>query len=527
MKSKIISTGIGLMGLFWAGCRSDPPSQTPISQVPASEPTLDSPQSGGTSDRNMVSPDKGLPMVFDPGLIRYGSEEVDLSTTMNCLWIAKLGSQTNRPPAVGGGKVLIGTNNEWPRDERHQGDRGILLCLDEKTGTFLWQLVVPKLPAGKVNDWEFLGICSTAAITGDRAYVITNRCEVVCLDMNGFVDGNQGIQDEAIYMAEPGQPPVELGPTDADIIWVFDMREELGVFPHNKAGSSVTVIGDKILATTSNGVDWTHQNIPSPQAPSLIMLSADTGELLGEEGAGVSQRVLHCSWASPAYGKVGGREMIVFAGGDGWCYGFAPATQKHEEGYNVLLEYWRYDCNPPEYRRDPEGNPIKYGAYEGPSEVIATPVLHDDKVYVLVGGDPDSGSGVGMLSCIDATQSGDLSGKALWTYKGVRRSMSTPSVAGGLVYVADYSGNVHCVDARTGEAQWVYDTKGHIWASTLVADGRVLIGNQEGELHILAVGRTLKNLGKVEFPAQLLAEVVVANGILYVTTTTHLYAFGQ
>ncbi len=482
----------------------------------------------------MVSSDKCLPAVFDPGLIRYGSEEVDLTTTTNCLWAAKLGSVTFRPPAVGGGKILIGTNNESPRDARHVGDRGILLCLDEKTGAFLWQLVVPKLPSGKVNDWEFLGICSTAAITGDRAYVITNRCEVVCLDMNGFVDGNQGMQEEAVYMADsrrsqgdPEPTPIAPGPTDADILWVFDMIDQLGVFPHNITSSSVAVIGDKVLATTSNGVDWTHTNIPSPFAPSLIMLHADTGELLGQEGAGVSQRLLHCSWASPAYGEAGGREMIVFGGGDGWCYGFAPATEKDEEGYDIFPEYWRYDCNPPEYRRDPEGNPRKYATYEGPSEVVAAPVLHDGMVYVLVGQDPEHGEGVGMLSCIDATQSGDLSGKALWAYKGVRRSMSTPSVSGGLVYVADYSGNVHCVDARTGEPQWDYDTKGHIWASTLVVDGKVFIGNEEGELHVLEAGRTLRNLGIVEFDSPLYNGEVVANGVLYVTTQTHLYAFGQ
>jgi hypothetical protein len=335
------------------------------------------------------------------------------------------------------------------------------------------------------------------------------------------------MQDEGSYMAVPGQPPVEPGPADADIIWVFDMREELGVFPHNISSSSVTVIGDKVLATTSNGVDWSHTNIPNPLAPGLIMLSANTGELLGEEGAGVSQRVMHCSWASPAYGNAGGRETIVFAGGDGWCYGFAPATRKHEEGHKVLLEYWRYDCNPPEYRADAEGRPIKYVTYEGPSEVIATPVLHDDKVYVLVGQDPEHGEGVGMLSCIDATQSGDLSGKALWTYKGIKRSMSTPSVADGLVYVADYSGSVHCVEAATGEPQWVYDTLGHIWASTLVVDGKVFIGTEEGELHVLATGRTLRKLGMVEFPSSLYVGEVVANGVLYVTTQTNLYAFGK
>ena len=42
------------------------------------------------------------------------------------------------------------------------------MCLDEKTGELKWQLVIPKLGAGKVSDWEYIGICSSAAVEGDK-----------------------------------------------------------------------------------------------------------------------------------------------------------------------------------------------------------------------------------------------------------------------------------------------------------------------------------------------------------------------
>src|SRR5690606_8402109 len=103
---------------------------------------------------------------------------------------------------------------------------------DEKSGDFLWQLVVPKLGAGKVNDWEFLGICSSPEVEGNRIYIVTNRCEVLCLDVNGQADGNDGpFKDEGAYMAGPGKDAFPVGPRDADIVWRYDMREELGVFP--------------------------------------------------------------------------------------------------------------------------------------------------------------------------------------------------------------------------------------------------------------------------------------------------------
>ena len=90
-----------------------------------------------------------------------GSEEVDRSNLENLKWVAKLGSQSYGNVTVAQGRVFIGTNNENPRDPRHVGDRSILMCFDEKTGELLWQLVVPKLASGKVNDWESLGLLSS------------------------------------------------------------------------------------------------------------------------------------------------------------------------------------------------------------------------------------------------------------------------------------------------------------------------------------------------------------------------------
>ena len=112
----------------------------------------DWPQWGRTNERNMYSPETGLPSSFDPGKFKLGTEEVDLATTKNVKWVAKLGSQSYGNVTVAGGRVCVGTNNDAPRDPQHQGDRGVLMCFDEKSGGFLWQLVVPKLASGKVND---------------------------------------------------------------------------------------------------------------------------------------------------------------------------------------------------------------------------------------------------------------------------------------------------------------------------------------------------------------------------------------
>lgn len=495
----------------------------------------DWPQWGGTNTRNMVSTEKGMPVKFNPGKKKAGSEEIDMSTTENCLWVAKLGSQSYGTVTVANGRVFVGTNNESPRAAKHQGDRGIVMCFDEKTGAFKWQLVAPKLGAGKVSDWEFLGMCSSPTIVGDKGYVVTNRCEILCFDVKGMEDGNQGMQDEAKYMTTPdkdGKPVTpEIDSTDADILWVYDMRKELGVFPHNIASNYPLVVDGKVYVATSNGVDWSHSNLPAPTAPSFVCVDAETGKYVAEipADAKVSENIMHCNWSSPTSALINGKPQVIFAAGDGYVYGMAPGAEKIkvDDEVSELPIKWKYDAVPKEYRFDDKGEKKKYAEYDGPSELIATPVVADGFAYVSIGQDPEHGEGVGQFSCIDATKEGDLSGKAVWTFKGIERTISTPAIKDGLVYAADYTGRLFCLDAKTGKEYWKFDTKGHIWSSPLVVDGKIYLGNEEGELFILAEGKELKEIGSIEFPAPVMGTPVAANGVLYLSTHTHLYAFKE
>jgi outer membrane protein assembly factor BamB len=299
------------------------------------------------------------------------------------------------------------------------------------------------------------------------------------------------------------------------------MYDELGVFPHQQTAGSVLVVGDRVYTTTSNGVDWSNEHRPAPDAPTLICLDKKTGKLLGEERSGISARTFHCNWSSPAFGKAGGKGMIVFGGGDGFCYAFEP-----EPVDGVLKEIWRFDCNPPQYKANPKTNkPIKYGNAKGVSEICATPVIFEDRVYVATGQDPENGDGVGNLCCIDATKTGEItqSGK-VWSYEKIGRTLSTVAVSGGLVYCADFAGKVHCMDAKTGDVKWEHDTEGRIWGSTLVAEGRVYVGNEERTLTILAVGEEDKKLADVELDGPVYSTPVVANGVMYVATDKTLFA---
>jgi hypothetical protein len=146
------------------------------SMAVSAQETNDWPMAGGTPGRNSVSSTKGLPSKWD------------VSSNENVKWVAELGSVTYGNPVVSGGIVFVGTNNEALRDPEQDGDRGVLAAFRESDGEFLWQATSEKLPSGMVNDWPEQGICSTPAVENDRLFYVTSRCEVVCLDTQGFRD---------------------------------------------------------------------------------------------------------------------------------------------------------------------------------------------------------------------------------------------------------------------------------------------------------------------------------------------------
>jgi len=446
---------------------------------------------GGTTDRNMINTQEtGLPVQWD------------VDTGSNVKWVVNLGSQSYGNPVIAGGKVFVGTNNEGLRDPAIAGDKGNILCFRESDGKFLWQAVHDKLSAGRVNDWPLQGICSTVFVEGERLYYVNNRCELVCADTEGFLDDqNDGTQVEKY-----------IGPDKVDVVWAYDMIEELGVFPHNLATSSPLVAGDHVFLCTGNGVDEGHLNVPSPTAPSFLAVNKSSGELVWEFSD--LQRILHGQWSSPSYARIDGKAQVVFPGGDGWIYALEPNTGR-------LI--WKFDCNP----KDSEW---ELGGYGTRNNIIATPVISGNRVYIGVGQDPEHGTGIGHLYCIDATGRGDVtSTRLIWHLGGEAfgRTMSTCAVKDGLVYVCDLSGYLYCLDADSGKVYWKHDLEAAAWSSAMWMDDHLYIGDEDGDVLVLAHGKEKKILHEMKMGSSVYTTPSGANGVLFIATKSKLFALHQ
>jgi outer membrane protein assembly factor BamB len=481
----------------------------------------DWPQWAGSEAKNMVSSEKGLPDSFAPGEKREDGT-IDPATARNVRWGIRLGNALYSTPSIAQGKVFVGGMEHG---------NGTFLCLEAATGKLLWKWEAPPKQFPKDIDGFHLGIheippqmgvCSTAAIDGDRAYFVSHRFEVVCLDING---------------------PGGAEPAQARVMWNFDMQERAGVFPCDAANGSPVIDGDLLYVQTSNGIDRNSFNeprkeklrkFPAPDAPNVIVLDKRTGRLVARDDLRLAERLLHGQWASLSMGKVGGRKLVFFGAGDGFCYAFEALTSMPERPVRLKAVWW-YDCIPPEYKAAAGEDPITQyclgdkrfkgtlnqhdGAFVGMSEIIGTPVFFHERVYAAIGRDPEHGRGRGAMHCIDATGTGDItrSGR-VWLYQGLDRTLSTASVSDGLAYLSDVAGRLHCLDAETGQCYWVHDGKSETWGSTLVADGRVYMPTAK-YLWVLKAGKTLEVLDKINLGSRVFASPVAANGTLYLATS--------
>ncbi len=449
----------------------------------------DWPMWGGSADRNMVSGEKNMPAKWDA------------RKKTNIKWMAPLGSQTYGNPVIVDGKIYVGTNNNGHLRPGIKGDKGIIVCMNQKDGKFLWQMTHDKLPTGRVNDWPEQGICSAPVVEGDRMYYVSNRCELICADTNGFLDGeNDGPFKDEKYKDKQ----------DGDVVWKLDMFDELEVFPHNLATCSPVVGGDIIFVITSNGVDEAHLNIPMPDAPDFLAVDKHTGKILWESSE-PGDNVLHGQWSSPAYGIIGGVPQAIFGGGDGWCYSYEPKTGK-------LL--WKFDLNPKDSIWVLGGRGTK-------NAIISTPVIYDNKVFLAVGQDPEHGEGIGHLYAIDGTKRGDITDTGrVWHFGGddYKRTMSTVAIADGLLYASDLSGYLYCLNVKDGKQYWKYDTFSAIWGSPYVVDGKVYLGTEDGEIHVLQHSKTMSKIAVNDLLNSVYTTPVASGGVMYITNRKALYA---
>jgi outer membrane protein assembly factor BamB len=152
----------------------------------------------------------------------------------------------------------------------------------------------------------------------------------------------------------------------------------------------------------------------------------------------------------------------------------------------------------------------------------------NDRVYIANGQDPEHGEGVGHFYAIDATKRGDITQTGrIWHFDKIRRAISSAAVADGLVYIASFSGYLHCLDANTGQEYWSHDVFAAVWGSPFLADGKVYLGDEDGDVVIMQHGKEKKVLAELNMGSAVYGTVVPANGVLFLNNRSQLFALAM
>ncbi|HEY2761286.1 MAG TPA: PQQ-binding-like beta-propeller repeat protein, partial [Pirellulales bacterium] len=210
------------------------------------------------------------------------------------------------------------------------------------------------------------------------------------------------------------------------------------------------------------------------------------------------------------------------------------------------------------------------------NHIIGTPVIYKGLVYVGVGEDPEHGEGVGHFWCFDPTKRGDISSElvynsadptkpiphkrnqaaveadgdftranpnsgAVWHYDGqdmdgdgklafeesMHRTCGTAAIKDDILVIPDFSGLVHCLDAKTGKCHWTHDLLSACWSSALIADDKIYVGNEDGKVTIFKLSPKKEIIGEVDMGSSVYSTPIVANGVLFISTKNQLFAIAQ
>ncbi len=257
-----------------------------------------------------------------------------------------------------------------PARSQAGGRPGRIDVLRREGWQFLWQLVVPKLGAGKVSDWEYVGICSSAAIEEDRCCVMTNRGEVVCLDMDGMANGNDG---HARTRGRTWRSSARLRSRSASWMPTSSGRTTCA---QNSVCSRTTsrraarcIAAGKLFITTSNGVDWSHTNIPAPPGAGADRARQEPGSCSVRRApeSGRTSCTATGRARPTARSRASRRSSSRLA--------TASATlsiqrrKEDEEGFLIFPEIWQYDCNLPGVPQQRGRRPDQVCHLQGPERM--------------------------------------------------------------------------------------------------------------------------------------------------------------
>jgi outer membrane protein assembly factor BamB/predicted phosphodiesterase len=144
--------------------------------------------------------------------------------------------------------------------------------------------------------------------------------------------------------------------------------------------------------------------------------------------------------------------------------------------------------------------------------LYSTPVTDGKSLYI--------GDDVGCMYCLDIK-----TGETKWSFDTGMRIVGSPAVANGVVVFGSANYQIYGLDAKTGAVRWTYTTKQAVMGAATIHEGVAYIGGGDGRMLALDVQSGALKWSFDELKNYVLTRPLVYNDKLYFGAwDTHFYA---
>lgn len=292
--------------------------------------------------------------------------------------------------------------------------------------------------------------------------------------LNSFASPSPTLEEGRLYAHFGTNGTACLDTKTQKVLWT---NRELKLKHENGPGSTPVLWGN-LLIVHCDGSD-------TQSIAALNKLDGKIAWRTNRSGEMNPEPQLKKSYGTPLITKVGGREVVISPAAD-WLYAYEPETGR---------ELWK----------------LSYGA-QGFS-IVPRPVVGHGMVFF----------GTSFMKPEILAVTLDDKPKIAWRFNKQAPTMPSPLLIGDELYVVAEKGVATCLDAKTGQTNWTERLGGNFCSSPLFADGKILVGNREGQTYVIAPGKTYKLLATNQLEGQIMATPAAVDADLFVRTDKALY----
>lgn len=292
--------------------------------------------------------------------------------------------------------------------------------------------------------------------------------------LNSFASPSPTLEDGRLYAHFGTNGTACLDAKTQKIVWT---NRELKLKHENGPGSTPVLWG-QLLIVHCDGSD----------TQSIAALDKQTGKVVwrtDRSGEMDPNPQLKKAYGTPLVTNVGGREAILSPAAN-WLYAYEPESGR---------ELWK----------------LSYGTLG--FSIVPRPVVGHGMIFV----------GTSFMKPEILAVTLDDKPKIAWRFNKQAPTMPSPLLVGDELYLVTDKGVATCLDAKTGQTNWTERLGGNFCSSPLFADGRILIGNREGQTSVIAPGKSYKLLATNQLDGQIMATPAAVDADLFVRTDKALY----